>query len=149
MSRIWIWSMDKSRRICKFSYKKNIFWQFEPLNANCWWRTANLVPLECVAVALDCVIVLPVRPLQQAVHMPAHVTRQVVFQSFFDVFVSFLLATHAVQRQALHGKRFWKRHLIELVPVQGTLQFQSMFLPPCSTYFGLERICLQNFKPFL
>jgi hypothetical protein len=46
--------------------------------------------------------------LQQSVDMPADVTLQVVSQTLPDKLIGFFLTTEAIERQALHRKRFWK-----------------------------------------
>ena len=63
------------------------------------------VPLERIAVALDGLVVLLVRPLQQPVDVPTHVGLEVVPKAAFHVLVGLLLAAQAVQGQAFHGQR--------------------------------------------
>ena len=63
-----------------------------------------LIPLEGVSIALDCVIVFPVRSLQQSVNVPTHVTRQVVFQAFLYMVIRFFFSPQTIQGESFHGQ---------------------------------------------
>ena len=60
-----------------------------------------LVPFERVPVTLDGLVVLLVAPLQQAVHVPADVGPEVVTEAATDIVIRLVLATQAVESQAL------------------------------------------------
>ena len=63
-----------------------------------------LVPLEGVPVALDGLVVLLVRALQEAEHVPADVRAEVVAEAAPHEVVRLLLAAQAVEGQTLHGQ---------------------------------------------
>ena len=63
-----------------------------------------LVPLEGVPVALDGLVVLLVRALQEAEHVPADVRAEVVAEAAPHEVVGLLLAAQAVEGQTLHGQ---------------------------------------------
>lgn len=62
------------------------------------------IAFERVLIALDRVVILGLRSIEQSVDVPAHVRLDVHGQTLLDQRVSLLLALHAVVSQTLHGK---------------------------------------------